>query len=70
MTLSDMPTNTPEQRAAVVALAQQASALAQSRGYHGTQVTEIILTPDGALASIRVGQDADGMARYVLNFAL
>lgn len=48
----------------------QAVALIAKRGYGADQVKDIELDANGNLASVFVGCDDDGMARYVLNFAL
>lgn len=48
----------------------QAEMLARSKGYSTPDITEINLTDGGDLASIGVGYDEDGMARFVLAFSL
>ena len=71
-TLRDMlnRAETGEQAAQVCLLEAQAIALGATRGYTPDQITDVHLADDGTLASITCGQDADGMARCVLNFAL
>jgi len=47
-----------------------AEALVVRHGYTDKDITEINFTDSGEIASVGVGADDDGMARYVLNFAL
>lgn len=61
---------TGEQCAHICKLEAQALALVARHGIRLIKPQDVELTPGGELASVYVGQDDDGMARYILNFAL
>lgn len=56
--------------AEIARLEAEIIALAARRGYRLDQITEANYADDGKLASIGCGQTDDGMARFILNFAL
>lgn len=51
-------------------LALEAAALVTRAGHDTKEITSIHTTADGKLGSVGVGVDKDGMAIFVLNFAL
>jgi hypothetical protein len=48
----------------------EAAALAASKGYADSQITNINLAANGSVASIELGVDDDGFSIFILNFAL
>lgn len=65
-----MPIRQTTIRGHQVILEARAIELAAKRGYRADQITSVHHDDNGDLASVGVGQTEDGMARFVLNFAL
>jgi len=71
-TIQDMirKAETGAQWADICKLEADAVALIATCGYAASDITEIYVADDGALASVECGIDADDMARIVLNFSI